>query len=950
MSLVLTQELETSTRKKIDQILVNLGWNTDEGSSSCNVFTERTRTQTEKSKLKGKSPDYVLYDSKTQKPIAIIEAKRKGQSIEAALKQAEERYALALGVKIIFAYDGAFFKSWHIEEQKELVVDGTIITQLLSEKKLKRFLVEGYSITEETPKIKHTRAELIDVFQWSNKLLRKEGLHEGLERFSEFANLLFLKIISEIEQEREDKGEPKVLDEQYRWSSFAKLDERTMMNYINNTVLPYLVKQYNHSGEVFQKELSIKNPKTLKMIVERLSKITLMDADTDVKGDAFEYFLRTSITLGNDMGEYFTPRHLVNLMVELAEPKFGETVYDPTCGTGGFLIYAFNYIKERCAINESNYKILKEKTLFGREITNTAKIAKMNMIITGDGHNNIEQKDTLEFPLKERYDIVLANPPYGQITDYGSYYPISSNNGDAVFIQHIFMSLKEGGRAAVVIPEGLLFRGGADLKVRQYLIKNANIQAIVSLPPGVFRPYAKGNKTNIIYFEKNKGGTKSIWFYELTADGFDLNSDMRRPVEQNDIPDLLSKWADKPESENSWIVEIGTIEKNNYGLRPQMYKPKRNTPKGQTNFSAFLKPIREKTEIVNNKTYKQITVQLYGKGAVLRKETKGSEIASKSQFIARTGNLIVSRIDARNGALAIVSPELDGAVVSSDFPLFEVDTGLINAEYLDYYLRFGNFSAILEQYAKGTTNRRRIDTEDVLNLTIPLPSLEEQEIIAKRIRAQYKIIKCSDDNLKALRQGLVDSSDFDGDYPLEDLENVCESISSGGTPTRTRPEYFKGDIPWIKISDFKLLDTIHVSEEKITKDAIDNSSAKMLPKGAVLVSIFATIGATCILGMPATTNQAIAGLIPKKDKVINEYLMFYLHTLRPYYEQQSRGVAQNNINLGILKGVKIKVPPITVQERIVATINNRRNLIKDIENRKAEAQTIISEIMKGNSF
>ena len=253
----------------------------------------------------------MLYQSDTDKPIAIIEAKRKGQDIDAAIKDAEEKYARPLGVKIIFAYDGAFFKSWHIEARKELLVDGAAVTQLITERRLLRFINEGFTISEVIPKVKHSRAELINAFAWANNLLRKEGLREGIERFTEFANLLFLKLISELEVEREKEGEPRLLEDAYCWKTFAHMDAPAMMRYINDTVLPHLVATYNDSGEVFQKELLIKNPKTLAQIVDKLSGISLVDADSDVKGDAFEYFLKESITVGNDLGEYFTPRHIV---------------------------------------------------------------------------------------------------------------------------------------------------------------------------------------------------------------------------------------------------------------------------------------------------------------------------------------------------------------------------------------------------------------------------------------------------------------------------------------------------------------------------------------------------------------------------------------------------------------------------------------------------------------
>jgi type I restriction enzyme M protein len=746
----LTKSLESATRKKIDQILINLGWNTDEESKDCNVFTERAKLSIDNKKFKGKRPDYVLYKSDNDNPIAIIEAKRKGQSIEQAIKESEELYAKPLGIKIIFAYDGAFFKSWHVEEQKELYVDGEPITQLVSERKLLRFLDEGNRISEITAKIKHTRAELIEIFRWANNLLRKEGLREGIERFTEFSNLLFLRLISELEDERKKNNEPRILDKQYSWESFCDLDETTMLNYINNTILPYLVSKYNHSGDVFQRELGIKNPKTLKTIVDRLSSINLMDADTDVKGDAFEYFLKTSITVGNDLGEYFTPRHIVKLIVELVEPKFGERIYDPTCGTGGFLIWTFNYIKQRCAMTKEILKVIREDTVFGRELTNTAKIAKMNMIITGDGHNNILQMDTLENPVKEEYDVVLANIPYGQTTDYGEYYPLPSTNADSVFLQHIMLSLKPMGRAAVVIPEGLLFRN-FDLKLRKYLLENYEVESIISLPAGVFRPYAKGNKTDIIIFKKSGNQTKSIWFYDMKADGFDLESDLRPEVEENDIPDLLSKWNEKPDSANSWNVPIKTIKLSNYDLIAKSYKPESKvSTKNRTPFSKFLKLSKNKADIQDGKIYKQIRVKLHGKGAVLRREVLGSKIKTKSQYFAKSGQLIVSKIDARNGAIAVIPDELDGAIATSDFPLYDVDYSEIDKTYLEYYLMYNDLGSKLLKYSKGTTNRRRIKREDILNLTIEIPSLPEQKKIVDEIERERENLEKAKKRLEDL--------------------------------------------------------------------------------------------------------------------------------------------------------------------------------------------------------
>ncbi len=945
----LTRPLETATRKEIDLILTNLGWITDESSKDCNVFTERAKTVEQDGKLKGNEPDYVLYKTGTDEPIAIIEAKRKGRSVDQAIEDAENKYATPLNVKIIFAYDGAFFKSWHTEAQRELLIDGTAVTQLISEKKILRFLKEGNSISELSPKTKHTRVELINIFKWANDLFRKEGLREGIERFTEFANLLFLKLISEFEVEREKKGEPRILEAQYCWEAFSDLDPTRMMNYINNTVLPKLVSEYNHSGDVFNKELLIKNPKTLASIVKKLDSIRLMDADSDVKGDAFEYFLKDSIIVGNDLGEYFTPRHLVKLMIELTQPKFGEKIYDPTCGTGGFLIAAFNYIKDRCANTKENNQKLKDESIYGGEITNTARIAKMNMILTGDGHTNIKQIDSLAYPITEKYNLVLANPPYGQQTDYGNYYPVSSNSGDAIFIQHIYKSLVNGGRAAVVVPEGLLFRG--DLReVRKYLLKNCNIEGIISLAQGIFRPYTN-NKTDIIIFIKDKQGTSKVWFYDLTADGFDLKSDLRRPVDENDIPDVLSKWSEKAESDKSWIADKQTIKKMKYDLLVKTYKPRLtfaerfNPEYPVVKFSEIMTENKEYTIIDDTNEYERVKVQWYGNGVISRGKVLGKNVKTKNQKLAKNGQFIVAEIDAKDGSFGVIPQELDGSIVSSHYFLFDLDKTKVSPQYFDYLIRYGPYEELIQPKVKGTTNYAAIRPRDVLELDFPLPSLEIQNLIVERIARQELIIENATKTAFSVKEGIVDKSDFDGDWQFEDLEDLCEQITSGGTPSRANLSNFKGNIPWVKISDLVELGLVEDTEEKITEEALENSSAKMMPKGTVLVSIFATIGKVSILGIEACTNQAIAALKPK-PKILSEYLMYYLHTLKSYYLQEARGVSQKNINQQVLKSVKIPVPPLDAQKAIIEKISTRKAVLKELEDSKIMAKGVVKKIVE----
>ncbi|MCL2520256.1 MAG: N-6 DNA methylase [Spirochaetaceae bacterium] len=571
----LTKPLESATRIKINNWLINLGWCLDESSANCNVYTERARTIEENKKLTGNKPDYILYDSVTLEPLAIIEAKRQGGNLDEALSQAITKYARPLNIKIVFITDGLFIQSYHIDEQDYLYYNADIVTDFLSEKRLKLFIKNGSKIFSEQ-KVIYSKIELIKIFEEANDILRRDGLSEGRERFTEFTNLLFLKLISDIEQSRGENGEKRRLEQIYCWDSYKNKNSEELYEYINRIILPRFDKEYNNSSDIFNKKLLINRADNLKNIVNKISQIgNLLDTNSDIKGDAFEYFLKNSISVGNDLGEYFTPRHIVKLMVELIDLKFEETIYDPCCGTGGFLIESFKNIKNKCKNTKENIDILENKTVFGREISTTSRIAKMNMIIMGDGHNNIEQKDSLEFPVKEKYDVVLTNFAFSQKTDFGSYYGFNTTDANPIFLKHVFDSLNEYGRAAIIVPEGVLFDTSSEyIKIRRLLLEETNIEAVVMLHNFVFKPYT-GQPTSILFFSKG-GKTKKIWFYNVMEDGFKKTDSKkgRRKIKDDDLILLRQIWKGKETSNKSFNINADIIKSNNYNLSMNNYLKK----------------------------------------------------------------------------------------------------------------------------------------------------------------------------------------------------------------------------------------------------------------------------------------------------------------------------------------------------------------------------------------
>ena len=558
-----TMPLEAETRILIDRNLEHLGWKLS--GKDQNVFYEQPKSEDEKKKLGGKRPDYVLYSKESDRPLIVIEVKKKGSRIDAALEQGIH-YARAINAPLVFATDGVFCKAFHTDANRPPLLNGEEVDEFIREALALRYLT-SYEVNTVSPKVQYDRKELIRIFDEANNMLRGEGLRAGIERFGEFANILFLKLISESEQAKKERGETTKFDMACSWDAIKQIPYSTRIEYINKTVYDKLNALYG--TDIFT-PLQIRDTRILKEIMDKLDPLMLTDVDSDVKGDAFEYFLKASTATKNDLGEYFTPRHIVKTMVRLVNPKIGEKIYDPFCGTGGFLIESFRYIERNIdSRNPELRRILREDTIYGNEITNTARITKMNMILAGDGHSNIHMKDSLANPTyldliehdkdgnivrdkdgniqysseyRGLYDVVITNMPYSQRTKHGSLYDLPSTNGDSICVQHCMKAINSAapdGRMALVVPEGFLFR--KDLtKTREYLLNHCQLQSIISLPQGVFLPYT-GVKTDIIYATKvnqkikPSEQKKDFWYFDVKSDGYTLDNHRRKLDTTSDL-------------------------------------------------------------------------------------------------------------------------------------------------------------------------------------------------------------------------------------------------------------------------------------------------------------------------------------------------------------------------------------------------------------------------------
>ena len=716
--------LEAHTRTQINMRLRNLGWVLDQHDPHCNVFQEQPKTDLQKRLLGGYRPDYVLYDTGTDTPLAIIEAKRPGEDLDSALDLAAKRYARPLQVPLVFAFNDTFVTAKHLLQNQPLKIDGEELKDFVDHLTALRFINEGAELLSTPQGVDFSREALTAIFKRVSNLLRKEGLRDGYERFSAFSEILFLKFTDEFRRLNQDQIQG--FEDRYYWSGFTQRyqkDMRALRDFVADSVWPRIHTTY---PGVFAQTFSIQRPDTLREIIKEVDVINLTATDTDIKGDAFEFFLKT-VTNGNkDLGEYFTPRHIVRTMVNLVKPLHGETIYDPFCGTGGFLLECFKYLMARTdPRNQDMVDWIKKDALHGRELTSTSRIAKMNMLLFGDGHTNIEQKDSLEHPEDESYEIVLSNIPYSQKTEFGDRYPIPTNNADSVCIQHIWRSLQPGGRAAVIVPESFLYEGGDIGRTRSMILKDAERITVVSLPRGVFMPYTP-TKTNILYWKKGKS-FRNAFFFVVHNDGFELNTGRSSIGGTSDIKDLLSEVEEPrhiPAQAN--VVSRVDIEKSeNWNLRPFYYME--DVPNIQGELASLSEGmVEERIGRVDPREYPDQTwsiIEVSQNGIFLGDVITGSEAKQTYKQVC-AGDIVYNPYRVNIGSIGVVPTFLDGGLASPAYVVFRSISQDYPPSYITSILKHPRYLRVIMNYSLSSA-RANLPFSELSRIKIPKPRAED---------------------------------------------------------------------------------------------------------------------------------------------------------------------------------------------------------------------------------
>ncbi|MBU0977010.1 MAG: type I restriction-modification system subunit M [Nanoarchaeota archaeon] len=428
------------------------------------------------------------------------------------------------------------------------------------------------------------------------------GLTNPIEAIMQMSYLIFMKKLEDEDNRRMQEAEfvgkkaKSIFEghEECKWSSWTSLPAEEILDHVRDKVFPFM-RGIGGEGTLYSQYMKNANfgmptPSLLIEAVNIINDMHIKEQNRDTQGDIYEYLLSELQTSGKN-GQFRTPRHIINMMIDLVDPNYGEKVLDPACGTGGFLVNAYEHILDKhkkegvSTLTAKQKEILDNDSFTGFDIDETmTRIALMNLIMHGIQNPDIDRVNTLSKAgedeiSRNEFDVVLANPPFkGSINEaeISERLKVKTKKTELLFLELMYEVLAPHGRCAVIVPEGVLFGNSkAHKEIRKMLLEKCRLDAVISMPSGVFKPYA-GVQTAVLVFQKGEP-TEKVWFYKMEADGFSLD-DKRNAIDKNDIPDIIEKFQRRNEEENGnrkkkcFFVPIAEIKENDFDLTVSRYK------------------------------------------------------------------------------------------------------------------------------------------------------------------------------------------------------------------------------------------------------------------------------------------------------------------------------------------------------------------------------------------
>lgn len=693
--------------------------------------------------------------------------------------------------------------------------------------------------------------------------------------------------------------------------------------------------------------LPFRDGQTLTLFLKEINDLSYSNSEN--LGNGFEYLLSIMGSQG-DAGQFRTPRHIIDFIVDIVKPTKADTILDPACGTAGFLISAYKFI-QKTAEDTKQPLTPKERTsltenIQGYDISpDMVKLALVNMYLHKFKNPKIYEYDTLTQDTRwdNYFDCILANPPF--MTPKGGIKPhnkfgVKANRSEVLFVDYIMEHLNSTGRAGVIVPEGIVFQSANAYKeLRKKLVDEKYLYAVVSLPSGIFQPYS-GVKTSILFMDKQLAKkTDKVLFVEIQNDGFDLGA-QRRPIDKNDLPkalELINKWQNSINAQTEFsadskmitIVEKSKLAENEeYNLTASRYKVAQdfsNCKWDMVRLGDVCDTTSGGTPLKSNEEfYVPAEIPWINSG-----EIRNGEIFKASKYISKLGlekssaklipanSVLVAMYGATAGQVGLLRFEATtNQAVCSILP-----SDKYNPKFL-YYILSSKTENLIQMSVGGA--QPNISQGIIKNIKIPLPPLEVQEEIVKELDGYQAVI----DGAQKVIYNWKPALPINPEWKKVKLGDICET-TSGGTPLKSREDfYYPQEILWINSGEVRNGE-IYQANKYISRIGLEKSSAKIVPANSVLVAMYgATAGQVGLLKIEASTNQAICSILPN-ERFNPKFLYYVLSSKTNDLIEMSVGGAQPNISQGIIKNIEIPLPPLEVQEEIVSQIQEEEKAIEE---------------------
>jgi len=705
--------------------------------------------------------------------------------------------------------------------------------------------------------------------------------------------------------------------------------------------------------------LPYRDPETLRAFLKIIDEFTYDHSER--LGDAFEYLLSVLGSQG-DAGQFRTPRHIIDFMVEVVAPKKGEVILDPACGTAGFLISAYKHILRTNTDDKGHSKLTPDdrgrlaKNIKGYDISpDMVRLSLVNLYLHGFTDPHIYEYDTLtsEERWNEIADVILANPPFmspkGGIKPHRRF-SIQAKRSEVLFVDYMAEHLTPTGRAGIIVPEGIIFQSQTAYKELRKMLVESSLVAVVSLPAGVFNPYS-GVKTSILILDKSLARqSDTIAFFKVENDGFGLGA-QRRAFDKNDLPQVKAELkaylqalrgrqstADLQPTPFGLIVPKEKIAANDdYNLSGERYRggaaKTHKFPLVRIGDVCTVNP--RKNQLADRKPSTRVS---FVPMADLNEHRIAFQPSGDKQFSEvsasytyfEDNDVLLAKVTPcfENGKAGIARALLNGiGFGSSEFYVLR-SNGQVLPEWIYFCVMQPLFRDAAVAQMTGTGGLQRVPRDYVENFHIPLPPLDVQKEIVAEIEGYQKVI----DGARAVLDNYRPHIPIHPDWPMVALgDSDLFKIESGGTPKSEVAEYWGGPIAWATLVDLPASDfvtEIRMTKRTISERGLSESSAKVVPENSIIVSTRATIGRIGINRVPLATNQGFKNvIIEDATRAIPEYVAFALTNIVPTMEAWATGGTFKELSKSKFSELEIALPPLATQQIIVAEIEAEQALV-----------------------